>query len=1022
MKLNIERAIARWAAMAKPARALVFCACLGAASPWAGQAATLREIPVDVCVYGGASGGVVAAVQAARMGKSVALVAAGSHLGGMTSSGLGWTDIGHVGDAYIAGVSREFYVRIGRKYGQGTKFTFEPHVAETVFNEMAQEAGVKIYTNQHLAGVIKQGGKLIAAKMDSGNLFRAKVFIDASYEGDLMAAAGVTYSVGRESTSQYGESLNGIRSPNADFTTLGIDPYVTPANPASGLLPLIQSGSPGTPASADQRVQAYNFRLCLTTTSTNKLPIAAPAGYDAAQYELLARYIQARVGQGSTPALSSLITISPMPNGKTDINNNGPISTDLVGSSASYVEADFATRRQIWQAHKDYMQGFLYFLATDARLPSGLRSSMLSYGYCKDEFTDSGGWPFELYVREGRRMISDYVMTQSNVFNRVTVPDSIGMAGYFTDSHYCQRVVVNGVVRNEGDARGDISEPYPISYRAIVPKQSECNNLLVPWSLSATHTAFSSIRMEPVFMLLGQAAGTAACFAVDDKTDVQTVDIRKLQAQLRADGQVLSMGGGTTGNYDVASLLLDFGPAMVATANDQINSPGHAVGGLSAVQTHWNTGVTADKAGGLVYSDGTAATGVSIDLGRSVVGGDTIDFTDNGFISTNALGGSQSSGIYGGNSPVKDGFYGGLGGNAIAVGLRVNGLAAGTYTVFFAARNTSTQNASPERVYATNGPSASTYRFTNSASVLQTNSSPAVTSSFVAGDNCGSMAVTLREGDSLYLAAAGTGAEVRGFLNSVEIVPGLPLMQAALPTVDLWTTDGVASRFGPTAGRFSVSRTGNTDSPLTVRLSIGGSAVNGQDYQSIDSSLQLAAGTGSASVAIRPLQAAQPVGLQTAAINLLPSTSYNCGALTSAVVTIQDVPLSDWRLRCFGTQATNAAVAGDQANPAGDGIPNLIKYALGIAPTSYVSDPLLTAGITPGGAFAVAFTRPDPPLADISYELQSSSNLATWAADPGLPLGSIEYGANGSARVTYETMSQTAAVPRKFIRLGITSN
>jgi len=523
-------------------------------------------------------------------------------------------------------------------------------------------------------------------------------------------------------------------------------------------------------------------------------------------------------------------------------------------------------------------------------------------------------------------------------------------------------------------------------------------------------------------MILGQACGSAACFAIDENTAVQTVNLHKLQAQLKADGQVLSMGEGVTGNYDVPSLLLDFGPTSAVTLNDQINSPGHAIGGLSAWQTNWNTGLTADAASGLTYSDGTPAAGVSIDLGRSAVGGSTINFTDNGFISTNALGGSQNSGIYGGNSPIKDGFYGGSSGNAIAVGLRVNGLPAGTYTVFFAARNTSTSLAAPERVYATNGSSASSYTLTNSPSMLQTNSSPAVTSSFVAGGNCGSMVVTLGAGQSLYIAAAGPGPTDRGFLNAVEIVPGLPMIQAGLPTVNLWSTDAVASRLGPSAGSFSISRTGDTNSPLTVNLSISGSAVNGQDYQSINSSLLLPAGADSALVSVLPIPATQPVGLKTAVINLLPSASYNVGSLTSAVVAIQDVPLFDWRFTYFSSQATNTTLAGNQANPTGDGIPNLIKYALGLVPTNYTAMPLLIPGLSAGGAFTVAFTRPDPPPVDIAYSLQSSSNLTTWAADLGLPLNSIEYLSNGTARVIYQTTSQAAATVRKFVRLGVNPN
>ena len=735
----------------------------------------VQEIDVDVCVYAGTSGGVVAAVQAARMGKSVALVALNNHLGGMTTSGLGWTDIGHVdndsGD-YIQGVSREFYTRIGEKYGQPAKFTFEPHVAESVFNDMVQEAGVKIYTNQSLASVTKQGAQIVAATMNNGNIFRAKMFIDASYEGDLMAKAGVTYTIGRESTNTYGESLNGIRPPNSDFTGYNIDPYIVPGNPASGLLPLIQAGDPGTPGDADQRVQAYNFRLCLTTVATNKLAITAPPGYNTNQFELLARYIQAL----PSPSLSTFLTVNSMPNGKTDINNNGALSTDFVGESAAYVEADDATRAQIWQAHRNYQQGFLYFLATNPRVPANVRNSMLNYGFCKDEFADNTGWPYEIYVREGRRMISDYVMTQSNIFNQLVVPDSIGMGGYFTDSHYLQRVVIDGQVRNEGNARGDITVPYPISYRSLVPKAAECSNLLVPWSLSSSHTAFSSIRMEPVFMILGQSAGTAACFAIDEGTSVQNLNIAKLQAQLTADGQILQMtGSATVSSNNVRSLLLDFGPTAVSTLTDKISSPAHAVGGLSILQTNWNTGLMADTASGLVYSDGTPATGVSLDMGRSAAGSGVIDFNLNDFISNNALGGAQNTGIYADNSPVKDAFYGGSGGgNALAAGIRVDGLPAGTYTVYVAGRNTSTSTTVPEQFFFTNSVPATTYAFNNSPSVYQQNNSPATISGFVTADNCNRMVVNLGAGQSFYLAAAGVLAnELRGFINAVEILPGI---------------------------------------------------------------------------------------------------------------------------------------------------------------------------------------------------------------------------------------------------------
>lgn len=503
-----------------------------------------QTIDADVCVYGGTSGGVIAAVQAARMGKSVALVVVNNHLGGMTSGGLGQTDIGSFGNGYIQGLAREFYTRVGRKYGTNAKFTFEPHVAEAVFDEMAQQAGVRIYTNQYLTIVTKQGRRITSMAMNNGNIFRAKMFIDASYEGDLLAAAGVSYTIGREAASQYGESLNGVRPPNTgghQFGTLKINPYLKPNHPASGLIPLLQTNLPGAPGTADASVQAYNFRLCLTTNASNRLPITAPPHYTPARYELLARYIQAKMERDHSLSLTAFMNINSLPNHKTDINNNGPVSTDFIGQSAAYVEADDATRRQIWQAHKDYLQGFLYFLGHDLRVPSHVRNSMLAYGLCRDEFTDNGGWPYQLYVREARRMISDYVMTQSNCLGQITVPDSVGLAAYVMDSHNCQRVAVNGLVQNEGDTYNLTRIPgtYPVAYRSLVPKAGECSNLLVPWCLSASHIAFGSIRMEPVFMILSQSAATAACQALDEDVAVQDVNIPRLQARLKVDSQLL---------------------------------------------------------------------------------------------------------------------------------------------------------------------------------------------------------------------------------------------------------------------------------------------------------------------------------------------------------------------------------------------------------------------------------------------------------------------------------------------------
>lgn len=499
------------------------------------------NIQSDICVYGATSGGVVAAIQAARMGKNVVLLAYGDHIGGMTSGGLGWTDYGN--QNAIGGISREFYQRIGQYYGTSIRWTFEPKVAESVFKTMLNESRVRVVYRQRIASLIKDGKRITEIVTEDGNRFRAKMFIDATYEGDLMAMAGVSFTFGREGTNLYGENLNGIRpsTPQHQFV-VNVDPYKIPGEPASGLLPYIQSGDGGTPGDGDTRIQAYNFRLCMTKVETNKIPLSPPSNYDSNKYELLARYIQARVNAGHSLSLSSFLKIDSVPNGKTDINNNGAFSTDFIGMNYTYPTNNYIEREKIWNEHRDYTLGLLWFLATDERVPSNVRSEMQSYGFCKDEFIDTGGFPHQLYVREARRMVSDYVMTQANCQGNRIASDSIGLGSYTMDSHNCQRIVQNGFVRNEGDVQSSVPQPYRISYRSIIPKSNECENLFVTFALSASHIAFGSIRMEPVFMILSQSAATAAAFAIDDNLPVQQINYEKLKLQLLADKQILFWG------------------------------------------------------------------------------------------------------------------------------------------------------------------------------------------------------------------------------------------------------------------------------------------------------------------------------------------------------------------------------------------------------------------------------------------------------------------------------------------------
>jgi hypothetical protein len=485
----------------------------------------------DVVVYGGTAGGVIAAVAAAREGLTVALVSPDRHLGGMVSGGLGWTDYGK--QQVIGGYSREFFERVGRKYGRDVEWHFEPHVAEAVFDELVKEANVQVFRGHRLLekiGVGRSGTTVREIRAGMG-IFRGKVFVDASYEGDLMAQARVSYTWGRESSQQYGESLAGVReqTPFHQFRVA-----VSPLDGRGRLLPEVMPRTPGAVGAADKRVQAYNFRLCMTKTPANRVPWPKPAAYEPARYELLARYLPALESTLKRPlAINDVMKADILQNGKTDTNNNGAFSTDYIGGSYEYPEADHAARARIRQAHVDYIQGFLYFLATDERVPASLATEMKQWGLCRDEFTDADHWPYQLYVREARRMIGAYVMSQKDIQTDLTKPDAIGMGSYNSDSHNVQRrpTADGKAVENEGDMQVPVT-PYQIPYRVMLPKRAEVTNLLVPVCFSATHVAYSTLRMEPQYMIIGQAAGVAAKLAIDRGAAVQDVDGGALRTRL----------------------------------------------------------------------------------------------------------------------------------------------------------------------------------------------------------------------------------------------------------------------------------------------------------------------------------------------------------------------------------------------------------------------------------------------------------------------------------------------------------
>lgn len=516
------------------------------------DAATVRKY--DVVVYGGTAGGAITAVAAARAGASVALLEPGGHLGGMVSGGLGWTDYGK--KEVIGGYSLEFFERVNRHYGKEfvRKFNesikrphlgdvgwyFEPHVAEQIFNEMVKEAGIELFYNNRLReskGVLKKGTTITEIVMENGDTFQAKIFADCTYEGDLMKQAGVSYTYGREGIAQYNESLAGVRehTPKHQFTV-----RVSPYDAMGKLLPEVSAHPKGKVGQADKKVQAYNFRLCMTDVPQNRVPFPRPANYTPKRYELLARMLKAMVEKnGRVPRMVEVMKPDPLPNGKTDTNNNGAFSTDYIGGNWDYPEASYQRRAEIWQAHKDYIAGFLYFLANDPQVPKELQQEVSRYGLAKDEFTDTDNWPHQLYVREARRMIGEYVMIQKDIQTERTKEDVIGMGSYNSDSHNIQRVATaDGAVENEGDMQVPV-QPYQIPYRILLPKRGEATNLLVPVCFSASHVSYSTVRMEPQYMILGQAAGVAAKMAIDKGTAVQDVDAKALTAKLRTQKAVM---------------------------------------------------------------------------------------------------------------------------------------------------------------------------------------------------------------------------------------------------------------------------------------------------------------------------------------------------------------------------------------------------------------------------------------------------------------------------------------------------
>lgn len=524
-----------------------------------------NEFSADIIIYGGTSAAITAAIEAVQSGKSVLVVSPDVHLGGLSSNGLGFTDTGN--KSTIGGLSREFYHRVWLHYndssawnwqkhsefgnkGQGTvamdgenrtMWIFEPHVAEQVFEDFIAENKITVFRDEWLdrtSGVIKKNEKIKSIKTLSGKTFYGKVFIDATYEGDLMASAGVSFHVGREACSVYNETWNGVQAgvwQHPHFFKTKIDPFKVPGKPESGLLYGISPEPIAENCTGDNKIQAYCFRLCMSNHPGNLTPFPKPENYDPANYELLGRVFDSGWREWFDK-------FDRIPNRKTDTNNHGPFSSDFIGMNYEYPEASYERRKEIFKEHEDYQKGLLYYVSNDPRVPKEIQDEMQKWGLAKDEFTDNGNWPHQIYVREARRMVGQYVTSENDVLAKREVLDPVGMGSYAMDSHNVQRYVTSeGFVQDEGDIGVSPDAPYSISYGSIVPKSEECRNLLVPVCVSASHIAYGSIRMEPVFMILGQSAAIAACKAIDIDHAVQDIPYQALKEELLKRNQVLSL-------------------------------------------------------------------------------------------------------------------------------------------------------------------------------------------------------------------------------------------------------------------------------------------------------------------------------------------------------------------------------------------------------------------------------------------------------------------------------------------------
>jgi len=870
-------------------------------------------LEADICVYGDTAAAVCAAVQATRQGKRCVLFSPEKRLGGMTSGGLGFTDIGTA--AVIGGMAREFYRRVYFYYldnhvwttesrsayiGRSNvdpdnvnrvQFTFEPKVAERIITDMMAESGATAIHARLLrgggVGVKKVGPKIIEIESDDGKYFvRADMFIDASYEGDLMAEAGVPYVIGREANTNYGESLNGIQVSRATSHQLpnGIDPYVEAGNPASGLLPGVEPAIGGSDGSADTRLQAYNFRMCLTDVASNRVMITQPEGYNEEDYRLLFRALAAGM-----PA--NFFTKSEMPNRKTDSNNNGGFSTDFIGGNYSitggwnYAEASYVQRAEIVAAHRRYQMGLVWTLQNNTNISASIRSntSWSVWGLPLDEFDETGGWPGQIYVREARRMLGAMVMTERHVaqYAGFIVQDPIGRGSYNLDSHHVQRyVTAGGMVKNEGDVQVGVN-PYGISYRSIIPTSNSVNNLFVPVCLSATHMALGSIRMEPVYMILAQAAASASVQAIHDGVTVQEVDYTKLRAQLLADGQSLPAAATTT----TTTIIID---------NSDTNGvliSGTWIGSTARPGYHGTNYLHDNNAS-------KGANSVRFTPTLPIPGWYTVSFRWVTDINRAT------------NVPVDVVYPGGS--NTVYVNQLVS-----------------------NGVWVT----------------LMASNFPAGTSSYV---------VVRNHGTTNFVIA-----------DAVRFVGTNPIPA----TVNIFTSNEDAVETGKKPAKVIVTRALADSSPLDVNISLSGTAAPTNDYVDLPSLVTIPAGASAVSVFIVPVDDGIIEGDETVTITVAEGPTHIVGAHASASVLIRDPPAHTWKHQMFSElQRADPEISGDLADPDLDGRPNYLEYALGGDPFTDDPDTLDPSAsldkVTP--AFTLEYAKAAPEL---TYRVEQVESL-----------------------------------------------